>query len=69
MSLLKLFIFRINVLHPPSAPRRTVALETGETHFHLQRRTIVMQQQQWMRQHGEWQKFMYGTPAVKENYR
>uniref|UniRef100_H2YQ18 Uncharacterized protein n=1 Tax=Ciona savignyi TaxID=51511 RepID=H2YQ18_CIOSA len=35
----------------------------------MQRRCILMQQQKWMREHGEWQKPLYGTAAVKENYR
>ena len=28
-----------------------------------------MQQQKWMREHGEWQKPRYGTAAVKEDYK
>nr|XP_002126996.1 uncharacterized protein LOC100187305 [Ciona intestinalis] len=60
---------RIDVLHPPTVPKRTVFLETGESQYHMHRRCILMQQQKWMREHGEWQKPVYGTAAVRENYR
>ncbi|CAK8689092.1 uncharacterized protein LOC143460935 [Clavelina lepadiformis] len=62
-------VTRINVLHPPTVPRRTVFFETSESQHHMQRRCLLMRQQQWMREHGEWQKPMYGTAAVKEDYR
>jgi len=62
-------LFRIDVLHPPSVPRRTVFLETAESQFHMNNRCALMRRQQWMREHGEWQKPMYGTPAVKEDYK
>ncbi|XP_039263948.1 uncharacterized protein LOC120339807 [Styela clava] len=60
---------RIDVLHPPTVPRRTVFLETFDSHDHMRQRCQLMQRQQWYRYHGEWQKPLYGTPAVRESYR
>lgn len=60
---------RINVLHPPTVPRRTVFLETFDAHGHMYNRCQIMQRSEWRRYHGEWQKPRYGNPSVQESYR
>lgn len=60
---------RIDVLHPPSVPRRTVFLETFDAHGHMQNRCKIMQRREWYRYHGEWQKPRYGNATVQESYR
>jgi len=60
---------RINVLHPPNGPKRTVALETGTAHLHLYNRSLDMQRKQSKREHQEWKKPFYGNPTVVEGYR
>jgi len=61
--------YRIEVLHPPTTKRRTVALETGRQHLHLSDRSGTMQRREMKTRHGEWKKPFYGSPTVKEIYR
>jgi len=60
---------RINVLRPPTLPRRTVFLETAESQHHMHKRCLDMQRKEWLRQHSEWRKPMYGNKVDKELHR
>ncbi|XP_049436963.1 uncharacterized protein D1044.6-like [Epinephelus fuscoguttatus] len=60
---------RLNPLHPPLVPKRTVSLETPAVHHHNHQRTLIMQRREHHRYHQVWRKPFYGTSTEREEYR
>ncbi|XP_061590800.1 uncharacterized protein LOC133456339 [Cololabis saira] len=60
---------RLNPLHPPLVPKRTVSLETPAVHHHNHQRTLIMQRRENHRCHQVWQKPFYGTASEREEYK
>uniref|UniRef100_A0A3P8TDE1 Uncharacterized protein n=1 Tax=Amphiprion percula TaxID=161767 RepID=A0A3P8TDE1_AMPPE len=60
---------RLNPLHPPLVPKRTVSLETPAVHHHNHQRTLIMQRREHYRYHQVWRKPFYGTGSEREEYR
>ncbi|KAM4563878.1 methyl-CpG-binding domain protein 4 isoform 2-T2 [Odontesthes bonariensis] len=60
---------RLNPLHPPLVPKRTVSLETPAVHHHNHQRTLIMQRREHFRCHQVWRKPFYGTTGEREEYR
>ncbi|KAM9350864.1 uncharacterized protein ABDE67_008162 [Symphorus nematophorus] len=60
---------RLNPLHPPLVPKRTVSLETPAVHHHNHQRTLIMQRREHYRYHQVWRKPFYGTSNEREEYR
>ncbi|CAG6021629.1 unnamed protein product, partial [Menidia menidia] len=60
---------RLNPLHPPLVPKRTVSLETPAVHHHNHQRTLIMQRREHFRSHQVWRKPFYGTTSEREEYR
>ncbi|XP_013871368.1 uncharacterized protein D1044.6 isoform X2 [Austrofundulus limnaeus] len=65
---LKLFP-KLNPLHPPLGPKRTVSLETPAVHHHNHQRALIMQRREHHRCHQVWRKPFYGTSIEREEYR
>ncbi|CAL8234711.1 unnamed protein product [Boreogadus saida] len=60
---------RLNPLHPPMVPKRTVCLETLAVHHHNQQRSLCMQRKEHYTYHQGWRKPFYGTSSEREDYR
>lgn len=60
---------RVDVLHPPTVQRRTVALETGNQHAHNHSRVVNMQQKMYMDYINSRKPAFYGTARHREDYK
>ncbi|XP_072223463.1 uncharacterized protein [Leuresthes tenuis] len=60
---------RLNPLHPPLVPKRTVSLETPAVHHHNHQRALIMQTREHFRCHQVWRKPFYGTTGEREEHR
>ncbi|MED6266261.1 hypothetical protein CHARACLAT_000300 [Characodon lateralis] len=62
-------ISRLDPLHPPLVPKRTVSLETLAVHHHNHQRALIMQRGEHFRSHQVWRKPFYGSVGEREEYR
>ncbi|KAJ8016164.1 hypothetical protein DPEC_G00004350 [Dallia pectoralis] len=60
---------RLDPLHPPRVPKRTVSLETPAVHNHNHQRALVMQRKVHYRYHQVWRTPFYGSCSEKEEYK
>merc|ERR1712227_49099 len=60
---------RVDVLHPPTIVRRTVALETGNQHAHNHSRTATMQHKMYTDYINSRRPAFYGKRDVQEKYK
>ncbi|KAL1021515.1 hypothetical protein UPYG_G00014240 [Umbra pygmaea] len=60
---------RLDPLHPPRVPKRTVSLETPAVHHHNHQRALVMQRKEHYRYHQTWRKPFYGSCTEREDYK
>merc|ERR1719228_517974 len=60
---------RVDVLHPPTVVRRTVALETGNQHGHNHSRVSNMQHKMYMDYINSRKPAFYGNRSVQEEYK
>lgn len=62
-------MIRVNVLQPPTVPKRTVTMQTAKATDHNKKRVLKMQREQHQLTHGAWKQPIYGNLDEKENYR
>ncbi|XP_019907230.1 uncharacterized protein LOC105024951 isoform X2 [Esox lucius] len=60
---------RLDPLHPPRVPKRTVSLETPAVHHHNHQRVLVMQRKVHCRYHQVWRRPFYGSCTEREEYK
>lgn len=62
-------MIRVNVLQPPTVPKRTVTMQTAKATDHNKKRSLKMQREQHQLTHGAWKTYFYGDANKQEKYR
>ena len=62
-------MIRVNILNPPTIPKRTVTMQTIKATDHNKKRVLKMQRENHQMTHNAWKKYFYGNVNEKENYR
>ena len=59
---------RLNPLRPPRLSR-TMTLETTDSHYQNDLRSLLMKREQYHKSHNKWMKPFYGSKVEQEDYR
>lgn len=59
---------RLNPLRPPKL-NRTMTLETTDSHYQNDLRSLLMKREQYHKSHNKWMKPFYGSKVEQEDYR
>jgi len=59
---------KLNPLRPPRLSR-TVTLETTDSHYQNELRSLLMKREQYHKSHNRWMKPFYGSKVEQEDYR
>ena len=62
-------MIRVNVLQPPTVPKRTITMQTTKATDHNRKRVLKMQRDNHQMFHSVWKKWPYGDRVEKEEYR
>lgn len=62
-------MIRVNILQPPTVPKRTVTMQTAKATDHNKKRSLKMQREQHQSTHGVWKTYFYGDCQKQEKYR